>query len=270
MPDFKAPYGEHWRRISHKPKFFPPEPHETHWNDVVGVPSVFSATAHTHPVSEITDFPAKWDWADLTNVPASFPPAAHSHGWGSITGKPAQFPPEAHTHVVADITDFPATWDWNALTNVPASFSPSSHVHAIADITGLEDALEALEPEPFTVEPATARPASFGTAYQTSATKPSFISAMIDVAYTVTVAGTSADTVELRVGANQAQVAAGTGGIVAATFRAALTGVTLSIGLAMGRRGQLAAIVPAGHYWALRRTQGSAATIQSVMEQELG
>lgn len=112
---------------------------------------------------------------------------------------------------------------------------------------------------------------AFGTAYQTqNASKPSFISAMIDTAYTVTVASTIADTVELRVGANQAQVAAGTGGSVAATFRTSVTGIALAIGLGIGQRGQLTAWVPSGWYWALRRTQGTAATITSATEQSLG
>lgn len=124
---------------------------------------------------------------------------------------------------------------------------------------------------PAVISALTARSPAFGTAYQTQDTsKPSFISAMIDTAYTVTVASTIADTVELRVGANQAQVAAGTGGSVAATFRTSVTGIALAIGLGIGQRGQLTAWVPSGWYWALRRTQGTAATITSATEQTLG
>lgn len=124
---------------------------------------------------------------------------------------------------------------------------------------------------PAVISTLTARSPAFGTAYQTQDTsKPSFISAMIDTAYTVTVASTIADTVELRVGANQAQVAAGTGGSVAATFRTSVTGIALAIGLGIGQRGQLTAWVPSGWYWALRRTQGTAATITSATEQSLG
>ncbi len=118
--------------------------------------------------------------------------------------------------------------------------------------------------------PTTVSP-SFGTAYAaTVPTKPSFISAMIDTAYTVTVATTLADTVELRIGPNQAQVAAGTGGFVAATFRSSVTGIALAIGLGMGQRGQLTALLPTGWFWSLRRTQGTAATITSATDQSLG
>lgn len=113
---------------------------------------------------------------------------------------------------------------------------------------------------------------AFGTAYPaTVPSKPSFISAMIDTAYTVTVATTVADTVELRIGPNQAQVAAGTGSSVAvATFRSSLTGIALAIGLGMGQRGQLSALLPTGWFWALRRTQGTNATITSATDQAIG
>lgn len=118
--------------------------------------------------------------------------------------------------------------------------------------------------------PVTVTPA-FGTAYAaTVPTKPSFISAMIDTAYTVTVASTQADTVELRIGPVQATVANGTGGFVAATFRASLTGIALVIGLGLGQRNQISAMLPVGWFYALRRTQGTAATINSATDQALG
>lgn len=112
---------------------------------------------------------------------------------------------------------------------------------------------------------------AFGTAYAASVpTKPSFISAMIDTAYTVTVIGTQADTVELRIGPVQAQVAAGTGGTAVATFRASVTGIALVIGLGIGQRNQLSAWVPTGWFWALRRVSGTTATITSATDQALG
>lgn len=115
------------------------------------------------------------------------------------------------------------------------------------------------------------RSPAFATAYQaTDATKPSFISAMIDTAYNVTVVGTQADTVELRIGPIAAQVAAGTGGFVAATFRSSITGIALAIGLGVGQRSQVSALLPSGWWWAIRRTQGSNATITSATDQSLG
>lgn len=116
-----------------------------------------------------------------------------------------------------------------------------------------------------------ARTPAFGTAYATAdVTKPSFISAVIDAAYTVTVLGTQSDTVELRIGPVQAQVAAGTGGFRVATFRASVTGIALVIGMGIGQGNQISGWVPSGWYWALRRIAGTTATITSAVEQTLG
>lgn len=124
---------------------------------------------------------------------------------------------------------------------------------------------------PATVGTPNPRTPAFGTAYQaTDPSKPSFISAMIDVAYTVTVASTQADTVELRIGPVQATVANGTGGTAVATFRSSLTGIALAIGLGIGERAQLSGLMPAGWYFALRRLAGTAATINSATDQSLG
>lgn len=118
--------------------------------------------------------------------------------------------------------------------------------------------------------PTTLTPA-FGTAYATAVpAKPSFISAVIDAAYTVTVIGTQSDTVELRVGPVQATVANGTGGVRVASFRASVTGIALVIGMGLGQGNQISGWVPAGYYWAIRRVAGTAATITSAIEQTLG
>lgn len=124
---------------------------------------------------------------------------------------------------------------------------------------------------PTTIGSPNARTPAFGTAYQaTDNTKPSFISAMIDTAYTVTVASTLADTVELRIGPVQATVANGTGGFVAATYRASVTGIALVIGLGIGQRNQLTSLLPTGWWWSLRRVAGTTATITSATDQSLG
>jgi hypothetical protein len=124
---------------------------------------------------------------------------------------------------------------------------------------------------PATVGAPNPRTPAFGTAYQaTDPSKPSFISAMIDVAYTVTVASTQADAVELRIGPVQATVANGTGGTAVATFRSSLTGIALAIGLGIGERAQLSGLMPAGWYFALRRIAGTTATINSATDQSLG
>lgn len=124
-----------------------------------------------------------------------------------------------------------------------------------------------------TAVPATpnSRSLSFGTAYQaTDPTKSAFISAMIDAAYTITVAGTLADTVELRIGSNSTTVANGTGGTPIATFRASLTGIALAIGMGLGQRNQLSALIPPNWYFAIRRVAGTTATINAAYDQSLG
>lgn len=124
---------------------------------------------------------------------------------------------------------------------------------------------------PAIVSPPVAVTPAFGTAYAaTVPTKPSFISAMVDTAYTVTVVGTQADTVELRIGPVQAQVASGTGGTAVATFRASITGIALVIGMGIGQRNQLSAWLPTGWFWSLRRVAGTTATITSATDQALG
>lgn len=112
---------------------------------------------------------------------------------------------------------------------------------------------------------------AFGTAYATAVpTKPSFISAVIDAAYTVTVIGTQSDTVELRVGPVQATVANGTGGFRVASFRASVTGIALVVGMGLGQGNQISGWVPVGWFWAIRRVAGTTATITNAIEQTLG
>lgn len=124
---------------------------------------------------------------------------------------------------------------------------------------------------PAVVSAAAARSPAYATAYQTAnPSKPSFISAVIETIHSVAVVGTIQDTVELRIGANAAQVAAGTGGNVVAQTNQRVTAVLTLVGLVIGQRDTLQAWVPAGWYWALRRTTGTAATIVSATEQELG
>lgn len=112
---------------------------------------------------------------------------------------------------------------------------------------------------------------AFGTAQQaTDPTKPSFISAVIQTIYSITIAGTAADTVELRYGPVQATVANGTGGVAVPGFGQSLTGIALSIGMGTTSRSQLCAMIPVGYFWALRRLTGTTATIISATDTSLG
>lgn len=116
-----------------------------------------------------------------------------------------------------------------------------------------------------------ARSISFGTAYQaTDPTKPAAIYATVETTYTITIAGTQQDTVEIRVGTDATTVANGTSGTAVDSFRSSLTGVALTIGMGQVQRGPLVAIIPVGGYFALRRVVGSNASIISCVEQPFG
>lgn len=111
----------------------------------------------------------------------------------------------------------------------------------------------------------------FGTVYQaTDTTKPSFVSAMIEAVYTVTVASTLANTVELRIGSSSTGLSAGSSGTAVATFKNSLTGITLAIGMGTINRNQLSTLLPAAWYWCIRHTVGTTATIVSATDQSLG
>lgn len=113
------------------------------------------------------------------------------------------------------------------------------------------------------------RSLSYATAYQASDnTKPAMVTAMIQTSYTISVAGSQEDVVDLVIGSTNA-VASGTGTVVA-SFRASLTGIALTVGMAQISRNQLSALLPAGWFFALRRTTGTNATITSAFDQPLG
>lgn len=115
-----------------------------------------------------------------------------------------------------------------------------------------------------------ARTVVFGTAYQaTDKTKTALISVMVETIYTVTLAGTQSDTVELRVGPDAATVANGTGGTAIATFKSSLTGIAVSIGMSNTQRNQLSALIPPNWYFCLRRVTGTTATVQGAFDQAL-
>lgn len=109
---------------------------------------------------------------------------------------------------------------------------------------------------------------ALGSAYQVA--KTSYLSLVVEAAYTVTLASTMEDVIELRVGTD-ANVGAATNpsGVVVASWRASFTGIGVMIGAGMVDRAQLTAIVPGSMYWALRRTTGTRATVVSGSLQQL-
>lgn len=108
----------------------------------------------------------------------------------------------------------------------------------------------------------------FGTAYAaTNPAKPAILSVMVEAAYTVSLANTQSDTVELRIGPNATTVANGTGGTAVATFKNSLTGIVVAIGMGTINRNQLTAALPVGWFYAVRRVAGTTATIPSAYDQ---
>lgn len=92
-------------------------------------------------------------------------------------------------------------------------------------------------------------------------TKPYFISVTIDANYSISIAGTVGDTCEMWVGS--ASTVGTTGGALVESWKASLTGILTLVGAGMGARGCVRALVPAGYYFAVRRTVSGTATVQS-------
>lgn len=112
------------------------------------------------------------------------------------------------------------------------------------------------------------RTVAFATAYQASTpAKAAVVSVIIDCTTTITVGSPQANTVELIIGPTNA-VASGTG-TLADTFRSDLS-VSILISLGWTGRQALQCMLPAGYYFAVRRTVGTGMTIVSAFEQALG
>lgn len=103
---------------------------------------------------------------------------------------------------------------------------------------------------------------SFGTGTRPSdITKPYMVAITLEAIYSISVAGTVGDTCELWIGA--ASNVGTTGGSLVESWGASLTGILTLVGAGMRSRGCLRAMVPAGYYFAVRRTLTGTATIQS-------
>lgn len=111
---------------------------------------------------------------------------------------------------------------------------------------------------------------SFGTAYQSpDTTYSTVVSIMIETTYTITIANTQADEVELRVGPDATSVANGSGGNSVASFKSSLTGIALSVGMGTVNRQQMVGFIPPSWYFAVRRLVGSVAIIQAASWQSM-
>lgn len=103
---------------------------------------------------------------------------------------------------------------------------------------------------------------AFGTGTRpTDTTKPYLVSITIEATYSISVAGTVGDTCELWVG--PANTVGTTGGSLVESWGASLTGILTLVGAGMRARGCVRAMVPAGYYFAVRRTLTGTATVHS-------
>lgn len=124
---------------------------------------------------------------------------------------------------------------------------------------------------PFSPSTPTVITPTFGIAAQAAdPTRPALISVMSRATYNITLAATFTDTVELRIGAVAADVAAGTGAsIKVAEAIFGVTGIALTVGMALDQENQLVATLPIGWYFAVRRTNGTRAVIGPCVSQPL-
>ncbi|MBS3894721.1 hypothetical protein [Serratia marcescens] len=100
----------------------------------------------------------------------------------------------------------------------------------------------------------------YSTVYQSpDPTKPHFLSVMLEYAYASLVVSGYTDEVELVI--SPTGNIGTTGGQRIATAKSAMGGLTL-VGASAGGRYQLAALIPAGWYFAIRVVQGTRMTIQ--------
>lgn len=115
------------------------------------------------------------------------------------------------------------------------------------------------------------RAITVATAYQhTDATKPYKVQVNARATQTVTLAGTVADRVELRIGPTASSVApGGSGGFSVGVWESGITGIAVMIGAAVQDGGQIVADVPAGWYFQVNRLAGTSASIVSCFTQAM-
>lgn len=123
----------------------------------------------------------------------------------------------------------------------------------------------------FAPQPPVSRTITIGNPFQhTDTTKPFKVMTNVRATQTLTVAGLSADKLELRVGPTSAAVApGGSGGFSMAVWESGITGIALMVGAGIQDGGQMFADVPAGWYFQVNRLSGTAATVVSCFSQSL-
>lgn len=116
-----------------------------------------------------------------------------------------------------------------------------------------------------------ARAVTIGTGYQhTDATKPARVTVNARATQSVTVAGTVADTLELRIGPTQASVSAGgSGGFSVCVWESGITGIALMVGAGVRDGAPMFGDLPAGWWFSVNRLSGSNATVVSCFTQSM-
>lgn len=116
------------------------------------------------------------------------------------------------------------------------------------------------------------RSVNIGTAYQhTDTTKAYKATVNVRATQTLTLAGTAADRLELRVGPTAAAVApSGTGGFSVGVWESGITGIALMVGAGIQDGSTMFADVPAGWYFQINRLSGTNATVVSCFTQTMG
>lgn len=96
--------------------------------------------------------PGDVTWASIIGKPSTFPPSAHTHTYASLTSKPSTFPPDAHTHTVANVTGLQAALDAKADDSELAAMQaeidgkqPSGSYAATTALTAVSDRVTAVE-----------------------------------------------------------------------------------------------------------------------------
>lgn len=115
------------------------------------------------------------------------------------------------------------------------------------------------------------RTITIGNPFQhTDTAKPYKVQVNARATQTVTLAGTVADRVELRIGPTAASVApGGSGGFSVGVWESGITGIAVMIGAAVQDGGQVTADVPAGWYFQVNRLAGTSAAIVSCFTQAM-
>lgn len=116
------------------------------------------------------------------------------------------------------------------------------------------------------------RSVTIGAAYQhTDVLKAYRATVNVRATQTLTLAGTAADRLELRVGPTAASVApSGSGGFSIGVWESGITGIALMIGAGIQDGSTMFADVPAGWYFQINRLSGTNATVVSCFTQTMG